>query len=412
MINYKKYSNGLRLIVNSMDGMVSVSCGVLIGAGSSLEEKENNGISHFIEHVNFKGTKTRTSFEISDAFDCLGAQVNAFTSKEMTCYYVKSITDSFEKSFELLSDLTVNSTYPEEELEREKDVVIEEINMSEDTPEDLCLDLLSESYFGQNGYGRTILGPAENVKSFGKAEILAYEDKFYVAGNIVVSLAGNITFEEADRLVTKYMISGIRTGKTAVIPEMNTENLCKNVSKRKEIEQVNIGLGFEGFVIDSKESNILSLINCAVGGGMSSRLFQKVREQLGLAYTIYSYPSGYKNCGTFAIFAGVNPKKTKLAFESIVKVLEDTKNEGLSEKEFLRGKAQLLSGFEFGEESSASQMMLYGKYLLYTDKVFNMKEKLSDLNGLTLEQTNETLRRMNFEKMSTSVIGKNVKNLI
>ncbi len=193
MVNYKKYENGLRLIVNSMDAMMSVSVGFLVGAGSCLEDASNNGISHFIEHTTFKGTDKMTSFQISSAFDDIGAQVNAFTSKETTCYYIKSTTGELEKSFELLSDMFLNSTYKSDELNKEKGVVVEEINMCLDTPEELCLDALSESYFGKQGLGQTILGSVKNVKGFKKDDIDKYRKRFYNADNIVVSFAGKIS---------------------------------------------------------------------------------------------------------------------------------------------------------------------------------------------------------------------------
>ena len=202
----KIYDNGLKIVVNEMPGTLSASMGILVGTGSREEDADNNGISHFIEHVNFKGTERFSAFELSDAFDCIGSQVNAFTSKDMTCYYVKSTINSVEKSFELLSDLFLNSVYDEAELKRERDVIIEEINMSEDTPEDLCLDKLSEAYFGNVGLGRTILGPKKNIKKFTKSHILSYKERFYNADNIVLSFAGKITSKTAERLTEKYFL--------------------------------------------------------------------------------------------------------------------------------------------------------------------------------------------------------------
>ena len=184
--------NGIRVVVNKLPGMFSSSIGILVGVGSTSETPEESGISHFIEHVTFKGTKKRTSFDISNESDMLGAQINAYTSKEMTCYYIKSTCDHTDKAFEILSDIFVNSVYKREELDRERGVIIEEINMYEDTPDDVCVELLSQAYFGELGFGAPILGPKENIKRFTKKDVNAFKRKYYTTDNIVVSVSGGV----------------------------------------------------------------------------------------------------------------------------------------------------------------------------------------------------------------------------
>lgn len=406
MVNYKKYENGLRLIVNSMDAMMSVSVGFLVGAGSCLEDANNNGISHFIEHTTFKGTDKMTSFQISSAFDDIGAQVNAFTSKETTCYYVKSTTGELEKSFELLSDMFLNSTYKSDELDKEKGVVVEEINMCLDTPEELCLDALSESYFGKQGLGRTILGSVKNVKGFKKDDIDKYRKRFYNADNIVVSFAGKISFEEACGLVEKYFMPYVSAAKSDEFLCGETENKYGRIKLEKDIEQVHLALAFGGVEYDSPETDAMSVINNVAGGGMSSRLFQKIREELGLCYTVYTYPSCYLKTGTFAVYAGVNPKSAEKAYRAILDVLNDLKKNGVTEDEFARGKAQMISSFAFGQESTSSQMLLYGKYLLNTGKVFDIDAKLSVVNALGIDEVNKLLSKLDFSLYSAAVVGK------
>lgn len=406
MVNYKKYENGLRLIVNSMDAMMSVSVGFLVGAGSCLEDANNNGISHFIEHTTFKGTDKMTSFQISSAFDDIGAQVNAFTSKETTCYYVKSTTGELEKSFELLSDMFLNSTYKSDELNKEKGVVVEEINMCLDTPEELCLDALSESYFGKQGLGRTILGSVKNVKGFKKDDIDKYRKRFYNADDIVVSFAGKISFEVACGLVEKYFMPYVPATKSDEFLCGETENKYGRIKLEKDIEQVHLALAFGGVEYDSPETDAMSVINNVAGGGMSSRLFQKIREELGLCYTVYTYPSCYLKTGTFAVYAGVNPKSAEKAYRAILDVLNDFKKNGVTEDEFARGKAQMISSFAFGQESTSSQMLLYGKYLLNTGKVFDIDAKLSAVNALGIGEVNKLLSKLDFSLYSAAVVGK------
>ena len=278
MAQVKKYAGGLRLIVENMPSLRSVSIGILVGAGSCLENADNNGISHFIEHTTFKGTKRFNSRTLSEAFDDIGSQVNAFTSKEMTCYYVKSTKSAMERSVDLLSDMFLNSVYDEDELNREKGVIIEEINMSEDTPEDVCLDTLSLAYFGNDGLGRTILGSKENITKFDKSYIEAYRKAYYNADNVVVSFAGNVTIEEADLLVSKYIEPFLSTNKSDSLIVPTEKNLYGKISKNKEIEQLHLALGFSCVKYDDELNNIVpetsaqgydvkAVINRIVDGG-------------------------------------------------------------------------------------------------------------------------------------------------
>ena len=204
MITTKTLKSGVKLIVKEMEGLLSVTMGILVGTGAAYETEREDGISHFIEHMQFKGTKTRTAFEISDAFDALGAQVNAFTGKDLTCYYAKSTSDHASEAFALLADLFLESTFPEEEIKREKGVVLEEINMDEDSPEDLCLDLLSRAAFGEKNYGRNILGPAKNVQSFTREDLFRYKKERYCPENIVISFAGNLSPAQAEDLAERF----------------------------------------------------------------------------------------------------------------------------------------------------------------------------------------------------------------
>ena len=411
MAQVKKYAGGLRLIVENMPSLRSVSVGILVGAGSCLENADNNGISHFIEHTTFKGTKRFNSRTLSEAFDDIGSQVNAFTSKEMTCYYVKSTKSAMERSVDLLSDMFLNSVYDEDELNREKGVIIEEINMSEDTPEDVCLDTLSLAYFGNDGLGRTILGSKENITKFDKSYIEEYRKAYYNADNVVVSFAGNVTIEEADLLVSKYIEPFLSTNKSDSLIVPTDKNLYGKISKNKEIDQLHLALGFSCVKYDDELNNEATVMNVALGSGMSSRLFQTVREKLGLCYTVYSYPSGYRNTGSLAVYAGVNKETVNKAYDAIFAVLKELQNDGIGESELSRAKSQMLSSFEFGSENTASQMMLFGKYLLFTDKIFDFDNKVKKIEGVTGEGLNKFIRSLDFEDFSLSIVGKNAENI-
>lgn len=411
MTYFKRYDNKLRLIVNKMPSVMSVSVGILVGAGSVLESAENNGISHFIEHMTFKGTDKMSAFEISEAFDEIGSSVNAFTSKEMTCYYVKSTVPALERSFEVLSDMFLKSIYSPDEIEKEKGVVVEEINMCEDTPEDVCFDGLSAAFFGNEGMGRTILGTAENVRSFDRSFIESYRNDYYNADNIVISFSGNVDEKVAENLIEKYFMPFVATRKSKDYYRTSKTNLGKFIRKNKDIEQNHLAIAFDGVKYNGEYFDELSIFNGILGGGMSSRLFQKIREELGLCYTVYSTPSGYRDVGSICVYAGLNPSQTKQAYDAIFQVLKDVKSNGITQKEFEKGKAQVLSAFAFGQELTSSQMRIFGKYLLFEDSVLEIEDRMKDIENIKIERVNELIEMLNFDKFSLSLVGKDVDKI-
>lgn len=390
MVYEKKYENGLRLVVKKMDGLFSVTSGIMVGTGSAFETDETDGISHFIEHMQFKGTSSKSAFELSDGFDKIGAQVNAFTSKEYTCYYVKSTSDNAEKSFDLLADMFLNSTYPEDEMAREKKVICEEIAMNEDTPDDLCLDVLAQAMYGNNYYGRNILGPEKNVQSFTFDDVKAYKAKRYLPENIVISFAGAISFETADRLVEKYFVS-LEKGKFENEPKKIVQN-TNSILKTKPIEQVHLAIGYPSFSRSHPLIDALSVANSVLGGGMSSRLFQTVREKLGLAYSVYSYETYYEECGSLNIYAGVNPKNADEAYHAILDCIDKLVKDGITDDEFLRGREQMKSSMLFSQESTSSQMILYGRKMLLENELYDFEKTLGKITGLTKTDVMDAVR--------------------
>lgn len=407
MIFEKRYSNGLRLIVNQMQGLLSVTMGVLVGAGACYETDKEDGISHFIEHMQFKGTHKRNAFEISDAFDRLGAQVNAFTGKDLTCYYSKCTSDHTSACFELLADLFLHSTFPEDEMDREKGVVCEEIAMNEDTPEDLCLDLLSRAYYGKENYGRNILGTAKNVKNFTIEDIANYKKARYCPQNIVISFAGGVDKDTAQALVESYfgdLDSGAFEVRKPVL-----QFASQSLVKTKPIEQAHLGIAYAAPPRGDSLEDAINAVNGVLGGTMSARLFQEVREKRGLAYSVYSYVSPYAECGSQVIYAGVNPAQTLSAYEAIRGVVEDVKKNGITQDEFMRSREQMKSGLFFSNESSNAQMLLYGKYMLYFDKTFDFEKRLAEINALTYEQTLSAIDTMFDEKRKALAIVGNTK---
>ena len=410
MVFEKRYENGLRLVVKKMEGLMSVTMGILVGTGASAETDAEDGISHFIEHMQFKGTQKRNAFEISDAFDRIGAQVNAFTGKDLTCYYSKCTSDHTEACFELLSDLFLNSTFPEEEMDREKSVVCEEISMNEDTPEDLCLDLLAQAFYGTQNYGRNILGTMNNVKSFTMQDIARYKKARYCPENIVISFAGGVDLAMAEKLVESYFSNLEKGAFEKRSPIIQKQHL--SLVKRKPVEQMHIAIAYPSVPRGDAREDYISAINGVLGGSMSARLFQEVREKRGLAYSVYSYLSAFPECATLNIYAGVNPANVTQAYDAINDVIKDMKEKGITEDEFLRSREQMKSGMFFSNESSNSQMLLYGKYMLYYDKIFDFEDKLQRINAMTYDKAQEALNSMFDEReKAISIVGNTDKPL-
>ena len=404
MVFEKRYDNGLRLVVKNMQGLMSVTMGILVGTGAGVETDAEDGISHFIEHMQFKGTQKRNAFEISDAFDRIGAQVNAFTGKDLTCYYSKCTSDHTADCFELLSDLFLNATFPEEEMEREKGVICEEISMNEDTPEDLCLDLLANAFYGKENYGRNILGSTKNVKGFTLDDVNRYKRARYCPENIVISFAGGVDMATAQSLVETYF-GKLEQG---VFEDRKPKIIKQHLSlvKQKPIEQMHIAIAYPSVCRGDQREDMVNAINGVFGGSMSARLFQEVREKRGLAYSVYSYISSFPEAATQNVYAGVNPAKALEAYQAIHDVVTSIKKDGITQDEFLRSREQMKSGMFFSNESSNSQMLLYGRYMLYFNKIFDFEDKLSRINAMTYDDVRDVISVMfNDEEKAVAVVG-------
>lgn len=402
-----RFDNGLRLVHKKIDGVRSVAVGVYAAVGSGDETAENSGISHFIEHMLFKGTTKRNSFDIVKEIDGLGAQVNAFTSKQMTCYYTISVSDYVEKCVEILSDLYYNSTFLPQEFEKERGVILEEIAMSEDTPDDLAVENLSKVFFKGHSLGSPILGTAESINKFTCEDLKAYKDKMYTSENTLVCIVGDIDFESAKTITGKYFECLGQSNNKGNEFDLAHDVISDSISVYKPLEQANIAIAFPSLEFANPNMNVLNLFNTIFGGGMSSKLFQQVREELGLAYSVYSYPSTYINNGALTIYLGTNPKTVKKAIEAVCGVIKELKQTGLTTEELERGKKQLKGSYVLGQESTSSQMRIYGRYALFKNMCFDFDKLLEDIDKVTLEEINVIVNKVfDFEKVCVSYVGK------
>ena len=410
MEKIKKYDNGLTLIV-SEEPALSTSFAIMVGVGNINETDKTSGISHYIEHMNFKGTKKFTAFDISNKLEYLGSSFNAYTSAEVTCYYAQSLPENTEKTFEIFTDAVFNSIYPDEEAIKEKQVILEEIKMSEDTPDDVCRELVTEAYYGNNGYGRSILGNEKNVLSFTSSDVNSYVKAYYIAKNTVITFAGVITFEKAQEYVEKHVLPYITCGEKQPIPEHNVTNKKLALCKNKDIEQCHIYLTFPSntFIDENKIASDIA-IN-VLGGGMSSRLFMKVREELGLAYSVYAFSARYLDSGTLNIYAGVGNDKVGECYDAIKTVIDEAKK-GISDEEFEKVRNSLKAGSLFSQERPSTKVQLFSKYYLLTGKLYDFKQRIKAIDDVKKSDVIDALNAISTLDMASAIVGKDVKPLI
>ncbi len=409
MINIFELKNGMRVVVNEMPNYKSCAVGIWIHTGSVDESEETSGISHFIEHMCFKGTEKRTALNIANEMDRVGGQLNAFTSKECTCYHARLMSEKIETAIDVLSDLVCNSLFDEEELNKEKGVVIEEINMNNDSPEDLAHETISQTFFGKSPLSKPILGTVENIKSFSRKDLLNHTEHYYTPSRMVISVAGGVKTSEVSELLEKYM-GGYRTkyNEPTVAKEEYKHEIEKQfVTIKKDTEQVQICLAMKGYPFTSENRYALSIVNNAFGGTMSSRLFQKIREERGLAYSVYSYPSSYTYSGMFTLYAGTGGDNSVQVTELLLQELMRLKQKGITKDEYERCVEQLKGGYILSMESTHSKMNQNGKNLLLRGKYVSEEEEIEMLMAATYEQCMEVCEEIiDVENLSSVYVGK------
>ncbi len=369
MIHSFKLDNGLRVVFEKIDYVKSVSIGLWIGAGSTYEDDINNGVSHFIEHMMFKGTKKRTASQIAEEIDSIGGQINAFTSKESTCFYSKVTAEKFDVSMDILADMIFNSTISEDSIIKEKKVIEEEIKMYDDSPEEYAHDLLSKIAFEKKPLSMPILGVKETLKNIDRNVILDYMEKRYTGPNTVISIVGNVEPNVVEKTVRKYF-NGFSSSNSFKDRNIKYEFSRKIKGINKDIEQLHFCLGTEGFERDNTNYYTLNILNNILGGSMSSRLFQNIREKQGLVYSIYSFNSCYKETGLFGIYSAINTDSVKESTSLIKDEITKIKNGDIKKHEFDRAKSQMKGNYILSLENTSSRMTILGRReLLYNETI-------------------------------------------
>lgn len=402
----KQLSNGLRIVMEKIPAFRSVSFGIWVKTGSRNEKPEENGISHFIEHMIFKGTARYNAKEIAEQFDAIGGNVNAFTSKEYTCYYFKVLDEHLEIAMDILADMFFASQFDEEELRKEKNVILEEISMYEDTPDDMVHDLLAEAAYGSHPLAYPILGTEERLATMDSAKLHSYMKEHYRLDNTVISIAGNYD-DRIMELLEKYFGGFNIKGNESALVAPDFKGELRYYSKKTE--QNHICLTFPGLPSGHDKQYAMMLLNNALGGGMSSRLFQEIREKRGLAYSVYSYHSSYMDTGLLSIYAGTAPKQTKEVLDLTLELLAEVRDNALTEDELHKGKEQLKGNLILGSESTSSRMNRQGKNELMLGRHLTMDEIISKIEAVQMDDVRAVLTDMFKVPYALAMVGSSDK---
>jgi predicted Zn-dependent peptidase len=383
MVVREVLDNGLRLITERMPQVRSVTIGVWLMRGSRHETDARSGIAHFVEHMLFKGTDSRSAEDIAQSIDSIGGQLDAFTAKEYASYYIKVLDEHLPLAVDLLSDIVLRPAFPVEEIEREKKVILEEIKMVEDTPDDLVHELFTQHFWEGHPLGRPILGSKETVESLTWDSLSDYFRGAYVAPNMIISAAGNLDHGQLTDLVSRAFQSVSTNGETfsqqapKVVPQV--------ITRTKELEQSHVCLGTDSYPQSHEDRYVSYILNTILGGSMSSRLFQNVREKRGLAYSVFSGLSAYRDAGNITIYAGCSNEAVGEVIDLCVEELRQLKREPVPESELRRAQDHLKGSLMLSLENTASRMSHLARQEIYFDRHFGLDETLAGVQRVTVD---------------------------
>jgi predicted Zn-dependent peptidase len=407
-IRRSEHESGMRLVTEHMPGIRSVTLGVWVTIGSRDEADRVSGASHFLEHVLFKGTKTRSALDIAEAFDAVGGDLNAFTAKEHTAFYARVLDGDLPMAVDHLADMLQDSVIRASDLDGERKVILEEINMHEDAPDELVHDLFMQTLWPGDPLGRAVLGTVETVSSISREQVRRFWKQHYIPGNFVVAAAGNVDHDALGEMLAERMVH--RPDVPARGPMIRRPTDPPEPSGRTEVrhratEQAHICLGTGGLPRMDPRRYAFSIVTDAVGGGMSSRLFQEIREKRGLVYSVYAYHSMFAKTGAFVVYAGTTPSKAREVMTIARDQLEDIAENGVSEEELARSKSHIKGSMVLSLEETSSRMTRLGKSEIAHGEVITLDEVLEKLDAVTLEECREVAADVLSRPRTVAVIG-------
>ena len=400
---------GLRVVTEEMAGVRSASVGVWLGVGSRDETPRLSGACHFLEHLLFKGTPSRSALEISVALDEVGGEFNAFTAKEYTCFHARVLDVDLPLAIDVLGDMVTSSLLTGEDVEAEREVILDEIAMHDDDPEDVVTNLHAQLAYGASPLGRPIAGTAESITALTREQVVRFYRRHVLPENVVVAAAGNLDHEDVVRRVTAAFAGNdwLAGPPEPTAPRRGRfrHTLAGAATVTRPFEQVNLVLGFDGLARTDERRYALGVLNAALGGGPSSRLFQEVRERRGLAYSVYSYASHHADAGTFCVGAGCLPNKLDDVLRVVRGELGALAERGITDDELRRGKGQLRGGLVLGLEDSGSRMSRIAKAELLYDELPSVEEMIRRIDGVTLADVHDLARTLLSRRETLAVVG-------
>ena len=407
MIYQRQLKNGVQVIMEEMPAYRSVSIGVWIKAGSMFENKWNNGMAHVIEHMMFKGTKSRTAEDIANEMTAIGGNMDAFTCKDCTCYYAKTLDIYAKQALDILGDMICNSLFDEKELKKELGVILEEIDMYEDSPEDLVHEHLQMEVWKDHPLGYLISGEKSVVSGFDRKQLMDFFEKYYVGNNMVISVAGHFNVDEMMEWIEGYF-SDIPSGEPADLGKI-PEFAPVVWKKEKDIEQNHLCLAFDCCTNISEERYVMTVANNIFGGNMNSRLFMKVRDEMGMTYAIYSYGSSFEHAGLFQIYAAMQPSQTKPVLDAIFEEIDKVIQHGVTQKELDIAIQQIQAELILGSENSYNRMSGLGKSLMIRERAIPLEEEVERISQVTVEDVRAFFKKyLNKDRCGVALVGSDI----
>ena len=397
-----KKDNGLTIVTDKMNDVETVAVEILVKSGSRNEKKEVNGISHFLEHMAFKGTPTRSAKDIAEEFDMIGGQFNAYTSRTETVYHAKVLKQDITKAVDILTDIFLNSTFEGKELEKEREVILQELHMTRDTPDDIVFDYFQEVAFPDQPLGRSILGTEEFIKSLTRESLLHYFKNQYSTQNTIVSVAGNVDVN----MFTDLIDQKFQDFRNKKVIECNPGQYAGGEHHvKRDLEQSQFLLGFDGISYLDEGFYDMQILSIILGGGMSSRLFQEVREKRGLVYTISSFSSSYSDCGIFGIYSALDPKNINLLIDLVIEQLHLI-TQKIDDKEFSKAKAQVRASLFMSMESSIARAKRLGSNFAMFGRYISNDEILEKINKTSIQSLKSMAKRIIKSNPTIATLGK------
>jgi predicted Zn-dependent peptidase len=381
-IEFTTLPNGVRVITEAMPHVRSVSVGIWIGTGSRRENPEQNGICHFIEHMLFKGTTHRSAEDIARSVDSIGGNLDAFTAKELVCFNTKVLDQHLSLAWDVLADLVLNPLFRPEDIEKEKGVILEELKMEADSPDYLVHEIFSSNFWKDHPLGKPILGTRETVRHFDSQMIRDYYSQVYVPANLLVTAAGNLTHERLVSLVGGHFAS-LPSGASTPTDHVPATHARIALRNKKALEQVHMCLGVPSYPLPHHERFACYVLNTLLGGGMSSRLFQNIRERQGLAYAVFSELNPYRDTGCLSIYAGTSLESAPKVVESVLKEFRDLKQQPVADEELRRAKDHLKGSLMLSLESTGSRMTNLARQEMYFGRFFTLDELVESIEAVS-----------------------------